>query len=177
MECSRCNQNAHYANRNGRNMVNNSMNSGRNNCSNMTQNRSVCNNMNHRGNACGNMNSSGDACGNMNRNRNSSGAMNPMRHNCGNMGSGRNNESNMERRNCGCSERNEKKGCSCQENTQMKKCDEGCDRGKEPVDKMMPAMAYVPWQQWEDIYCMEEGFERGTVFAQLDKPFIGRSAR
>lgn len=51
---------------------------------------------------------------------------------------------------------------------------EGCDRGTEPVDQMVPAMCYVPWQKWEDIYCKEEALEKGTIFAQLDKPFLGR---
>ena len=39
------------------------------------------------------------------------------------------------------------------------------------------AMAYVPWQKWEDIYSPEEGFARGTIFAQLDKSYIGRKCK
>ena len=38
-------------------------------------------------------------------------------------------------------------------------------------------MAYVPWQKWEDIYSPEEGFARGTIFAQLDKSYIGRKCK
>ena len=38
------------------------------------------------------------------------------------------------------------------------------------------AMAYVPWQQWEEVYESEVGFRRGTLFAQLDKPFLGEEA-
>lgn len=37
-------------------------------------------------------------------------------------------------------------------------------------------MAYVPWQQWRDLYDPVLGFERGTIFSELDKPFIGEEA-
>ena len=41
-------------------------------------------------------------------------------------------------------------------------------------DSHMPiAMAYVPWQVWQDIYDAEKGFHRGTIFQELDKPFLG----
>lgn len=36
------------------------------------------------------------------------------------------------------------------------------------------AMAYVPMQQWQDLYEADVGFARGTIFAQLDKPFLGK---
>ena len=32
-------------------------------------------------------------------------------------------------------------------------------------------MAFVPIQPWEELYGEEEGFEAGTVFPSLDKPF------
>ncbi len=38
------------------------------------------------------------------------------------------------------------------------------------------AMAYVPTQKWEDLYETGLGLERGTIFAQLDKPLIGEEA-
>lgn len=38
------------------------------------------------------------------------------------------------------------------------------------------AMAYVPRQEWEDLYEAGLGLERGTIFSQLDKPFIGEEA-
>ena len=55
--------------------------------------------------------------------------------------------------------------CGCKRN-------EGCDRGNEPVDSMVPAMSYVPWQIWRNIYCIEEGLEKGTIFEDMDKPYI-----
>lgn len=34
------------------------------------------------------------------------------------------------------------------------------------------AMAYVPWQLWEQPYQSEIGFDKGTIFPSLDKPFL-----
>ena len=34
------------------------------------------------------------------------------------------------------------------------------------------AMAYVPWQQWQNVYTMEQGFARGTIFPDIDLPFL-----
>lgn len=34
------------------------------------------------------------------------------------------------------------------------------------------AMAYVPFQQWGDVYEAQEGFEKGTIFPELDFPFM-----
>lgn len=40
------------------------------------------------------------------------------------------------------------------------------------------AMAYVPWQTFRDLYCYEKAFCVGSIFQELDKPFvIGRCAR
>ena len=50
-----------------------------------------------------------------------------------------------------------------------------CQPGDTPVDGMIIAMSYVPWQQWNNIYNSEEAFNRGTIFASLYKPWIGRS--
>lgn len=33
------------------------------------------------------------------------------------------------------------------------------------------AMAYVPFQQWDDVYTDDEAFNRGTLFPALDFPF------
>lgn len=34
-------------------------------------------------------------------------------------------------------------------------------------------MAFVAMQVWGDLYDLERGFERGTIFPCLDKPFAG----
>ena len=36
------------------------------------------------------------------------------------------------------------------------------------------AMAYVPMQRWRALYAPEDGFSRGTIFQELDLPFLGR---
>ncbi|MBQ8174880.1 MAG: spore coat associated protein CotJA [Clostridia bacterium] len=38
---------------------------------------------------------------------------------------------------------------------------------------MTLAMAYVRSQPFENIYSAEDGFGRGTIFADLDKPYEG----
>ena len=37
------------------------------------------------------------------------------------------------------------------------------------------AMAYVPVQRFVCLYEPETGFERGTVYKQLDLPFLGKA--
>ena len=34
-------------------------------------------------------------------------------------------------------------------------------------------MAYVPFQQWKNVYEASVALERGTIFEDLDKPFLG----
>ncbi len=127
----------------------------------------------------------------MNRNCNCSGnTMSGCGRSC-NM-SGGNRPNNMS--GFGCSN-NATQGCGCSNNTTQSCgpsgniCDcktaggcgcmktDGCDIGTEHVDHMAPGMCYVPWQKWEDIYSPEEGFARGTIFAQLDKSYIGRKCK
>ena len=40
-------------------------------------------------------------------------------------------------------------------------------------DPMVVAMAYVPMQEYEEIYPLDEGFNAGTIFPELDKSFLG----
>ena len=37
------------------------------------------------------------------------------------------------------------------------------------------AMAYVPTQRFVCLYEPETGFERGTIYKQLDLPFLGKA--
>ena len=41
-------------------------------------------------------------------------------------------------------------------------------------DDMVLAMAYVPWQEWKNLYSAEKAFCKGTIFEDLDKPFSGK---
>ncbi len=38
----------------------------------------------------------------------------------------------------------------------------------------VPAMAYVPWQYFTTVYEPDKALEVGTIFPELDKPFVGR---
>lgn len=52
--------------------------------------------------------------------------------------------------------------------------------GTRPMDCVSGcplAMAYVPWQQWTTTYDMEEGFSAGTIFPELDLPFLGGACK
>lgn len=49
-------------------------------------------------------------------------------------------------------------------------------RRDEGFENMPLAMAYVPWQNWDNIYDLDKGFRVGTIFPCLDKPFMGRCA-
>lgn len=35
------------------------------------------------------------------------------------------------------------------------------------------AMVYSPYQHFKDLYSIDKGLERGTIFAELDLPFEG----
>ena len=35
---------------------------------------------------------------------------------------------------------------------------------RDPLEHMTLAMAYVPWQTWEDTYDVHKGLECGTIF-------------
>lgn len=43
-------------------------------------------------------------------------------------------------------------------------------------DDVPLAMAYVPIQKWRQLYEEDVAFSRGTIFRELDKPFIGEEA-
>lgn len=40
-------------------------------------------------------------------------------------------------------------------------------------EKTPIGMAYVPYQQWGEVYAVGDGFDRGTMFPELDYPFNG----
>lgn len=42
-----------------------------------------------------------------------------------------------------------------------------------------PAMAYVPWQYFTTVYETDKALEVGTIFPELDRPFLaaGRCGR
>ncbi len=48
--------------------------------------------------------------------------------------------------------------------------------GSMSLDSLPLAMNYVPMQQWKKIYDPDVALCRGTLFEQLDLPFIGEKA-
>ena len=51
----------------------------------------------------------------------------------------------------------------------------GMDRFSDVMLKNLPlTMAYLPFQQIEGVYNQEEALKSGTLFPNLDKPFLGR---
>ena len=43
------------------------------------------------------------------------------------------------------------------------------------IDKFPVAMAYVPWQRFDNMYDdLEKAYCTGTIFPELNKPFTGR---
>ena len=51
--------------------------------------------------------------------------------------------------------------------------DNGRDGGMQMHRDMPIGMAYVPVQIWRDKYENAKALMRGTIFAELDKPFKG----
>lgn len=51
------------------------------------------------------------------------------------------------------------------------------DMGQRPLDQLPLGMAYVPMQKWEKLYESELGLNRGTIFSQLDLPWIGEEVK
>lgn len=54
-----------------------------------------------------------------------------------------------------------------------------CDKTEEPAETQRKccgnslAMVYSPYQEWKHLYEIDDGFEKGTIFKELDKPFFG----
>lgn len=47
------------------------------------------------------------------------------------------------------------------------------DDTRKDLDSLPLAMAYVSMQQWRKLYSPEEALRRGTMFEELDLPFLG----
>lgn len=60
---------------------------------------------------------------------------------------------------------------------QCNKCDEctahSSSHCADPLSELPLAMAYVPWQHWNEIYELDKGLSVGTIFPELNKPFLG----
>lgn len=57
------------------------------------------------------------------------------------------------------------------ESTHYKHCEKKSDC--DELHGMTLAMAYIPWQEWQNLYDADQGLHKGTIFSELDKPFLG----
>lgn len=48
-----------------------------------------------------------------------------------------------------------------------------CNQPESMWDDFPLAMAYVPMQQFKNLYESDEGLQKGTIFSELYKPFRG----
>lgn len=55
---------------------------------------------------------------------------------------------------------------------QTRSAGEGCRR--DPLYSLPLAMAYVPWQRWNQTYELDKALACGTIFPELNKPFLGK---
>ena len=55
----------------------------------------------------------------------------------------------------------------------------GMNRTRRIIDSEYPiAMAYVPWQQWQTTYPLDQALMQGTIFPELDLQFnYGRCSK
>lgn len=87
----------------------------------------------------------------------------------------------MPQPNCGCVSNTmpmPRQKCGCG----MSKANPACTNNavnNDPMACLVPGMCYVPWQRWPECpYEFCRAFQTGTIFQDLDKPFlIGRCAR
>ena len=48
-----------------------------------------------------------------------------------------------------------------------------CSDNTSTISRQVLAMAYVPIQKFQCLYDPPKGLHAGTIFAELDKPFLG----
>ena len=65
----------------------------------------------------------------------------------------------MPQASCGCNT------CNC--------VDDATSIQNDPLRGMPVGIGYVPWQQWDCVYNIDEGLSKGTIFPCLDLPFYG----
>lgn len=49
-----------------------------------------------------------------------------------------------------------------------------CNTQNDSLANMPVAMAYVPWQYFQDVYEPDKALLYGTIFPELNKPFYGK---
>ncbi len=62
--------------------------------------------------------------------------------------------------------------CNC--NSANSDCPYMTDFKRPNCEDKAITMAYVPWQQFRNLYDLDCALKTGTIFAELDKPFTGK---
>ena len=52
-----------------------------------------------------------------------------------------------------------------------------CSSDNKYTENVPVAMAYVPWQKFKMYENLEEAFCTGTIFPDMNKPFLGRRCK
>lgn len=69
--------------------------------------------------------------------------------------------------------------CPCQKDASYERegaCQKEPSWRDDSLSSFPVGMAYVPWQNWKEIYEIDKALEAGTIFRELEKPFLGRRA-
>ena len=69
--------------------------------------------------------------------------------------------------------------CVCKPGFEVSKDSDFCPINKYDfscVDDFPLAMAYIPMQKFENLYSLDEALCAGTLYKDLDKPFLGGNA-
>lgn len=61
----------------------------------------------------------------------------------------------------------------CDKPKKESSCEDLISLKHSPVNDLPLAMAYVPMQRFEDLYCPSDALNAGTLFKKLDLPFLG----
>ena len=64
------------------------------------------------------------------------------------------------------------RGVSCK-NTPIGSSDHASPRSTRGLEEYPLASMFAPLQVWRNLYDTETGFSRGTIFKELDLPFLG----
>lgn len=71
---------------------------------------------------------------------------------------------------------NQNQQCGCGVTPVLEAVKSGCDTMSSMdrcLDKLPLAMSYVPMQKWRNIYDTATALKAGTIFQELDLPFLG----
>lgn len=66
---------------------------------------------------------------------------------------------------------NNRNSCDCGKTQKPVKSEPDC-RTECEMKSMHLAMAYMPWQKFGETFSCSDGFQKGTIFPELYKPFL-----